>query len=247
MEARRHLRDLPPQLPGLQRRRHRRPQRHHPAPGLPPTLGVDAIWLAPMYPSPQVDFGYDISNYTAVDPQYGTLADFDRLLAAARAHHIRIMLDMVLNHTSDQHPWFLESASSRTNPTPTGTSGTTASPPPTPKPPTLTMDQKDGLPAQQLAVSVHGSAWEWVPARGQFYYHFFYRQQPDLNWRNPVVEKAMIDGLRFWLDRGVAGFRIDAVSRSSKTPSSATTPICPDTTPTATAISSTTTPTTSLR
>jgi alpha-glucosidase len=182
------------------------------------SLGVDAIWIAPMYPSPQVDFGYDIADYTAVDPQYGTLADFDRLLAAAQARHIRVLLDMVLNHTSDQHPWFLDSASSRTNPHADwycwhdGIS---------PNAPGVTDYQrrfvvqgKNGpvVPPTNWTSLFGGSAWQWVPARQQFYYHKFYRQQPDLNWRNPAVEKAMFSAMRFWLDRGVAGFRLDAIT-----------------------------------
>jgi alpha-glucosidase len=180
-------------------------------------LGVDAIWIAPMYPSPQVDFGYDISNYTAVDPQYGTLADFDHLLAAAKADHIRIVLDMVLNHTSDKHPWFIESASSRTNPKADwycwndGVS---------PNAPGVTAYQKRWVaqsnhgpvvPPNNWESLFGGSAWQWVPARQQFYYHKFYKQQPDLNWYNPAVEKAMFGAMRFWLDRGVAGFRLDAI------------------------------------
>jgi alpha-glucosidase len=180
-------------------------------------LGVDAIWIAPMYPSPQVDFGYDISNYTAVDPQYGTLADFDHLLAAAQAHHIRVLLDMVLNHTSDKHPWFLDSASSRTNPKSdwyVWVDGVPADAP------SVTAYQKRFIvtsahgpvaPPNNWESLFGGSAWQWVPARQQFYYHKFYKQQPDLNWRNPAVEKAMFDAMRFWLDRGVAGFRLDAI------------------------------------
>jgi alpha-glucosidase len=176
-------------------------------------LGVDAIWIAPMYPSPQVDFGYDISNYTAVDPQYGTLADFDRLLAAAQAHHIRILLDMVLNHTSDKHPWFLDSASSRTNPHADWYIWNDGKPTPDPKAPNAHLGPKGWVvPPNNWSSLFQGSAWEWVPARGQFYYHFFYKQQPDLNWRNPAVEKAMFDAMRFWLDRGVAGFRLDAIT-----------------------------------
>ena len=186
------------------------------------SLGVDAIWLAPMYPSPQVDFGYDISDYTAVDPQYGTLADFDHLLAAARAHHIRILLDMVLNHTSDKHPWFLDSASSRTNPhadwyiwndgKPTHSEA--------PRAPNAHHGPHGWVvPPNNWSSLFHGSAWEWVPARGQFYYHFFYKQQPDLNWRNPAVEKAMFAAMRFWLDRGVAGFRLDAITTLFEDPS----------------------------
>lgn len=177
-------------------------------------LGVDAIWIAPMYPSPQADFGYDISDYQAIDPQYGTMADFDRLQKAAKQHHIHVILDMVMNHTSDHHAWFVESASSRTNPK------------------SDWYVWNDGIPADSANLSavqkrnIHegkappnnwesmfgGSAWQWVPARKQFYYHRFYVQQPDLNWRNPDVEKAMFGAIRFWLDRGVDGFRLDAIS-----------------------------------
>ena len=176
-------------------------------------LGVDTIWLAPMYPSPQVDFGYDIANYTAVDPQYGTLADFDRLLAAARDHHIRILLDMVLNHTSDKHPWFVDSASSRTNPHADWYIWNDGKPTTDPHAPNAHHGPHGWVvPPNNWSSLFHGSAWEWVPARGQFYYHFFYKQQPDLNWRNPAVEKAMFAAMRFWLDRGVAGFRLDAIT-----------------------------------
>jgi alpha-glucosidase len=176
-------------------------------------LGVDAIWIAPMYPSPQVDFGYDISNYETVDPQYGTLADFDRLQSEANKQGIRVILDMVLNHTSDKHAWFIESASSRTNPKAdwyVWNDGVPANAP------GVNAFQKrylhDGrVPPNNWQSDFGGSAWEWVPARKQFYYHKFYIQQPDLNWRNPAVEKAMFDTMRFWLDRGVAGFRLDAV------------------------------------
>jgi len=165
-------------------------------------LGVDAIWIAPMYPSPQVDFGYDISDYQNVDPQYGSLADFDHLVAQAGKRHIRVLLDMVLNHTSDQHPWFLEAARSRDSarhdfycwndgrPGPAG----------------------QRLPPNNWVSLFGGSAWQYVPAVSQFYYHMFYRQQPDLNWRNPQVERAMFAAMRFWLDRGVAGFRLDAIT-----------------------------------
>jgi len=165
-------------------------------------LGVDAIWIAPFYPSPQVDFGYDISDYRGVDPRYGTLADFDRLVAQAQQHHIRVILDMVLNHTSDKHPWFIEAASSRT----VGKHDFYC--------------WSDGKvdaagkhrPPNNWVSLFGGSAWQWVPAVGQFYYHKFYRQQPDLNWRNPAVEQAMFGAMRFWLDRGVAGFRLDAIT-----------------------------------
>lgn len=176
-------------------------------------LGVDAIWIAPMYPSPQVDFGYDISNYETVDPQYGTLADFDKLQAAAKQRNIRIILDMVLNHTSDKHAWFIESAASRDNAKSDWYVWNNGVPENSPG---VTEYQKrfahDGMaPPNNWESLFGGSAWEWVPARKQFYYHKFYKQQPDLNWRNPAVEKAMFDTMRFWLDRGVAGFRLDAI------------------------------------
>ena len=175
--------------------------------------GFDTIWIAPMYPSPQVDFGYDISDYEAVDPQYGTLADFDRLQREAGKHQIRIILDMVLNHTSDKSKWFLESASSRTNPKAdwyvwnSGVKADSAG---------VGAYQKkyehDGMvPPNNWESLFGGSAWEWVPARKQFYYHKFYKQQPDLNWDNAAVEARCFQAMRFWLDRGVAGFRLDAI------------------------------------
>jgi alpha-glucosidase len=176
-------------------------------------IGVDAVWIAPMYPSPQVDFGYDISNYESVDPQYGTLADMDRLIAEGKTHHVRVILDMVLNHTSDKHQWFIEAASSRTNPKHDWYCWNDGKPADAPG---VTAYQKrfehDGrVPPNNWVSGFGGSAWEWVPAVHQFYYHEFYKQQPDLNWRNPAVEKAMFDSMRFWLDRGVAGFRLDAI------------------------------------
>jgi len=169
------------------------------------SLGIDAIWITPMYPSPQVDFGYDISNYEAVDPQYGTLNDMTRLIDHAKQRGIRVVLDMVLNHTSDQHSWFLQAASSRTNPKhdwyvwSDGKSGTGPG------------SHEGRVPPNNWVSLFGGSAWEWVPAVHQYYYHEFYKQQPDLNWRNPAVEGAMFSTMRFWLDRGAAGFRLDAI------------------------------------
>jgi alpha-glucosidase len=166
------------------------------------SLGVDALWLSPVYPSPQIDFGYDISDYENIDPRYGTLADFDKLVAEAKKRNIRIIMDMVLNHTSDQHNWFQESRSSRTNPKQDwyvwrdGKGGDTTGTNP---------------PNNWLSMFGH-SSWQYDPARQQYYYHQFYKQQPDLNWRNPDVEKAMFASMRFWLDRGVAGFRLDAIN-----------------------------------
>ena len=190
-------------------------------------LGITAIWLAPMYPSPQVDFGYDISNYEAVDPQYGTLADFDRLLHEAEKHHIRIILDMVMNHTSDKHPWFEDSASSRTNPHADWYVWNDGKPDPTNGKAPNSHKGPNGwvVPPNNWSSLFQGSAWEWVEARQQFYYHFFYKQQPDLNYRNPAVEKAMFDAVKFWLDRGVAGFRLDAITTLYEDPSNRDEPL----------------------
>jgi alpha-glucosidase len=165
-------------------------------------LGVDAIWIGPMFPSPQVDFGYDISDYENVDPQYGTLADFDHLVAEARSRNIRIILDMVLNHTSDQHPWFKGAAASRSDPRHDWYVWNDG-----------VKDASGTLHPPNNWISLFGgSAWQWVPAVNQYYYHEFYRAQPDLNWRNPEVERAMLDTVKFWLDRGVTGFRLDAIT-----------------------------------
>ena len=167
------------------------------------SLGVDAIWLTPIYPSPQVDFGYDISDYENIDPQYGTLADFDHLVAEANKRHIRILMDMVMNHTSDKHKWFLESRSSRTNPYRNwymwaNGKGETAT--------------SKGEPPNNWVSDFGGSAWQWDPKTRQYYYHKFYIQQPDLNWNNPLVHQAFRHIIDFWLKRGVGGFRFDAIT-----------------------------------
>jgi Glycosidases len=167
------------------------------------SLGADAIWLTPIYPSPFVDFGYDISSYTAIDPQYGTLADFDRLVAEAKKRNIRVIMDLVLNHTSDKHPWFAESASSRTNPKrdwyvwrdPKGKDSA-----------------GNPLPPNNWQSVFGHSGWQYDAKTGQYYWHKFYAEQPDLNWRNPKVAQAMYDVERFWIARGVAGFRLDAIT-----------------------------------
>jgi alpha-glucosidase len=160
-------------------------------------LGVDAIWIAPCFPSPQVDFGYDVSDYEQIDPMYGTLADLDRLLAEAKGRGIRVVLDLVVNHTSDRHPWFLDSRSSRTSPK---------------RDWYIWRDGKGaGRPPNNWVATFGSPAWQLDPASGQWYYHYFYPEQPDLNWRNPEVEKAMLDVSRYWYKRGVAGFRLDAV------------------------------------
>lgn len=159
-------------------------------------LGIDGIWLSPHYPSPFFDCGYDVADYTAVDPEYGTLADFKQFLEEAHARHIRVILDMVLNHTSDQHRWFLESRSSRDNPK---------------RDWYIWRDGKNSGPPNNWDASFSGSAWEYDEVTGQYYYHFFFKEQPDLNWRNPEVKKAMWEAIRFWLDMGVDGFRLDAI------------------------------------
>ncbi len=160
-------------------------------------LGIDAIWLTPCYPSPQVDFGYDISDYCNIAPEYGTLADLDHLIAEAKKRNIRIVMDFVLNHTSDKHPWFVESKSSRSNPK---------------RDWYIWRDGKsDGNPPNNWTSIFGHAAWKFDANTKQYYYHLFYPEQPDLNWRNPEVRTAMYDVVRFWLKRGVAGFRLDAV------------------------------------
>lgn len=172
-------------------------------------LGIDAIWITPVYPSPGVDNGYDISDYTAIDPRYGTMADFDTLVAEAKKRGIRVLMDFVINHTSDQHPWFKESRSSRDNPRRDwyvwrDGKGETAT--------------SQGEPPNNWQSWFGHSAWQWDEKTRQYYYHYFYVQQPDLNWRNPEVHKAMDGVLDFWMQKGVAGFRIDAVSRLFEDP-----------------------------
>jgi alpha-glucosidase len=160
-------------------------------------LGVDAIWITPCYPSPQVDFGYDISDYRNIDLMYGNLNDFDHMVAEGKKHNVRIIMDFVPNHTSDQHPWFLDSKSSRNAPH---------------RDWYIWRDGKGpGQPPNNWVSIFGGSAWTFDPTTKQFYYHYFYAQQPDLNWRNPAVEKVMLDTTRWWYKRGVSGFRLDAV------------------------------------
>ena len=160
-------------------------------------LGVDAIWLSPIHPSPMDDFGYDVSDYLGVDPVFGTLDDLDRLVAAAHQRGLRVLLDWVPNHTSDQHPWFRASRSSRDDPKRDWYIWRDPSP-------------GGGQPNNWLRY-VGDSAWRWDERTGQYYYRVFLDSQPDLNWRNPQVQEAMFDTLRFWLGRGIDGFRIDAL------------------------------------
>ncbi len=165
-------------------------------------LGVDAIWISPIYPSPMADFGYDISNYTDIDPFFGTLDDFDALLAGAHDRGLKVLLDYVPNHTSDQHPWFLDSRSSRDS---------------AKRDWYIWRDPKaGGGPPNNWLSNFGGDAWEWDGKTGQYYYHAFLKEQPDLNWRNPEVQGAMLKVLRFWLDRGVDGFRVDVMHHLAK-------------------------------
>lgn len=160
-------------------------------------LGIGVIWISPIYPSPMIDFGYDISDYRNIDPVFGTLADFDALMEEVHKRGMKLILDLVPNHTSDQHPWFLESRSSRKNPK---------------RDWYIWRDPKeDGSYPNNWLASFGGSAWEWDEHTGQYYYHAYDRSQPDLNWRNPEVRAAMFDVMRFWLDKGVDGFRVDVM------------------------------------
>jgi alpha-glucosidase len=176
-------------------------------------LGVDAIWITPCFPSPQVDFGYDVSDYEDIDPMYGTLSDFDQMQRDAQGRNVRIILDFVMNHTSDQNKWFIDSRSSRT---------------------AKHRDWyvwRDGKapnqPPNNWVSTFGGSAWQFDGKTSQYYYHFFYPQQPDLNWRNPAVKDAMFGVTRWWYDKGVAGFRLDAVDTLFEDPNLHDNPVLP--------------------
>jgi alpha-glucosidase len=161
-------------------------------------LGVDAIWISPIFPSPMADFGYDVSNYVDVDPIFGTLEDFDELLARAHSSNLKVVLDFVPNHTSDQHPWFVESRQNTSN---------------------SKRDWyiwRDGTPPNNWLSSFGGSGWTLDPLTSQSYYHAYLKEQPDLNWRNSAVQEAMYQTMRFWLQKGVDGFRIDALRQVVK-------------------------------
>jgi alpha-glucosidase len=169
-------------------------------------LGVEAVWLSPIFPSPMADFGYDVSDYCDIDPVFGSLADLDALVAGCHSRGIKVVLDWVLNHTSDRHPWFLASRSGRDNPRRDWYVWRDSAP--------------GGGPPNNWAsaFAAVGPAWTFDQATGQWYLHSFLPEQPDLNWDNPDVEAAMHDVLRFWLDRGIDGFRLDAVHRLAKDP-----------------------------
>ncbi len=176
-------------------------------------LGVDAIWITPCFPSPQVDFGYDVSNYVDIDPMYGTLRDFDRMEAGGKKDGVSIVLDLVVNHTSDKHKWFLQSESSKSN---------------SYRDWYIWRDGKGpNQPPNNWTALFGGSAWQWSAKTSQYYYHFFYPQQPDLNWRNPKVESAIFDVTRFWYKRGVVGFRLDAVDTLFEDPNLTDNPVLP--------------------
>jgi len=158
-------------------------------------LGIDAIWLSPIYPSPDVDFGYDVADYQDIDPKFGTMKDFEVMVSEAGKRDIHIVMDLVLNHTSNQHPWFIQSMQSKDNPYHDWY---------------IWRDPKpNGNPPNNWQAVFGGSAWEYVPELDQYYYHMFYKEQPDMNWRNPQVREALLDVFRFWLKKGVDGFRLD--------------------------------------
>jgi len=167
-------------------------------------LGVDAIWIAPFYPSPMADFGYDVADYTDVDPLFGSLSEFDALLAAAHERGLRVLVDYVPNHTSDRHPWFTDSRASRGSPRRDWYVWRDPAP--------------DGGPPNNWISMFAGPAWQWDETSRQFYLHTFLPDQPDLNWRNPETREAMFEVARFWLDRGVDGFRIDVAPMVMKDP-----------------------------
>lgn len=165
--------------------------------GTPESLGIDAIWISPFYPSPMADFGYDVADYVDIHPLFGDLETFDRLVTEAHAREIKIIIDYVPNHSSDEHAWFIESRSSRDNPK---------------RDWYMWRDAKsDGSFPNNWGSAFGGPAWTWDETTGQYYFHHFLKEQPELNWRNPEVQSAMMDALRFWLDRGVDGFRMDVV------------------------------------
>ncbi|MCC9136086.1 alpha-amylase family glycosyl hydrolase [Pontibacter silvestris] len=177
-------------------------------------LGISAVWISPIYPSPMADFGYDISDYTGIHPLFGSMNDFDKLLEEIHVRDMKLILDLVPNHTSDQHPWFQESKSSRDNPKRDWYIWHDAKP--------------DGSEPNNWLASFGGSAWEWDEQTQQYYYHAFLKEQPDLNWRNPEVQKAMMDVMRFWLDKGVDGFRVDVMWHMIKDNQFRDNPINPD-------------------
>ena len=166
-------------------------------------LGIDAIWLSPIYKSPGIDNGYDIADYEAIDPQYGTMQDMDRLISEAKKRGIRIIMDLVVNHTSDQHQWFIEARKSKDNPY---------------RDFYIWRDPVAGHEPNDLKSDFSGSAWQFDDQTGQYYLHFFAPQQPDLNWQNPQLRHKIYDMMNFWLDKGIGGFRMDVIELIGKEP-----------------------------
>lgn len=177
-------------------------------------LGIEGIWVSPFFSSPMADFGYDISDYCGIHPLFGTMQDFDELLQETHAREMKLILDLVPNHTSDEHPWFLESRSSKDNPKRDWYIWEDAKP--------------DGAAPNNWLSVFGGSAWEWDEKTQQYYYHAFHKKQPDLNWRNPEVQEAMLDVMRFWLDKGVDGFRVDVMWHMIKDKQLRDNPVNPD-------------------
>ena len=167
------------------------------------TLGINAIWLSPVFKSPQADNGYDISDYRDIDPTFGSLDDMEELINEAKKHNIRIMMDLVLNHSSNEHRWFKEAKKSKDNPYHDYY---------------IWRDGDEGVPPSDMKACFGGSAWEHVPVIGQYYFHQFLPEQPDLNWENPKVRRAIYDMILWWMDKGVGGFRMDVIDQIAKEP-----------------------------
>lgn len=166
-------------------------------------LGIDAIWLSPVYKSPGIDNGYDISDYEEIDPQYGTMEDMDELIQEAKKRNIRIVMDLVVNHTSDKHKWFIESRKSKDNPY---------------RDYYIWRDPVEGHEPNELTSAFSGSAWKFDKQTGQYYLHFFAEQQPDLNWKNPELRQKVYDMMNFWINKGIGGFRMDVIELIGKDP-----------------------------
>ena len=167
------------------------------------TLGINAIWLSPVFKSPQADNGYDISDYRDIDPTFGSLDDMEELINEAKKHNIRIMMDLVLNHSSNEHRWFKEAKKSKDNPYHDYY---------------IWRDGDEGVPPSDMKACFGGIAWEYVPEIGQYYFHQFLPEQPDLNWENPKVRRAIYDMILWWMDKGVGGFRLDVIDQIAKEP-----------------------------
>lgn len=167
------------------------------------TLGINAIWLSPVFKSPQADNGYDISDYRDIDPTFGSLDDMEELINEAKKHNIMIMMDLVLNHSSNEHRWFKEAKKSKDNPYHDYY---------------IWRDGEEGVPPSDMKACFGGSAWEYVPEIGQYYFHQFLPEQPDLNWENPKVRRAIYDMILWWMDKGVGGFRLDVIDQIAKEP-----------------------------